>query len=92
VSTTKAQQDKAQSVKIAVNSAQAIAIANAERTFKASSAVTRGAVLKNAVDQADRDLADARAAIDRFYGAGVPVPPGVNPDSAAGVAAVAGLT
>jgi hypothetical protein len=48
--------------------------------------------LQNAVDQADRDAADAKAAIDRFYGAGTPIAPGVNPDSAAGVAAIAGLT
>jgi hypothetical protein len=92
MTTTLAQRDKTTTAKMATVSANIAAVKSAIATFTASSAATRGQVLQNAVDQADRDAADAKAAIDRFYGAGTPIAPGVNADSAAGVAAVAGLT
>jgi hypothetical protein len=92
VTTTAAQRDKTTVAKTSALSTNIAAVKNAIATFKTTPTVNNGIIMAITVAKADQDLADAKAAIDRFYGAGTPIAPGVNPDSTAGVAAIAGLT
>lgn len=92
MTTTTAQRDKAVAAKTSVVAANIATIKNAVSTFKASPTAANSAIMATTVLQADRDLADSLAAIDRLYGHWPrPIAPGVNPDSAAGAAAVSGL-